>query len=87
MARPGCLIARAIDASQRLQLEFIRRKAATASRLIYEAQFSDDLVTWVTAFIADGATSIDATWERVLISDPVAGGARRFGRVRVTLQP
>jgi len=74
-------------ATRRLQLEFIRRKAAAGSGLTYEAQFGGDLVGWVTAVTPDSVTSIDATWERVLISDPVAGAAQRFARVRVSLQP
>ena len=76
-----------VGAAQRLQLEFIRRKTATGSGVTYEAQFGSDLAGWITAATADSVTSIDATWERVRISDPIAGAAQRFGRVRVTLQP
>jgi hypothetical protein len=71
--------------TRRLQLEFIRRKAATGSGLTYEAQFGSDLATFTTAPTADSVTSIDATWERVVISDPVMGAGQRFGRVKLTL--
>ena len=85
----GLPIARSIGigAAHRLQLEFIRRKAATGSGATYEAQFGSDLAGWITAPTPDIVTSIDATWERVLISDPVAGAAQRFARVKVTLAP
>ena len=58
-----------------------------ASGATYEAQFGGDLAGWILATVADSVSSIDATWERVRISDPVAGSVQRFGRVRVTLQP
>jgi hypothetical protein len=35
----------------------------------------------------DAVISIDSTWERVVISDPVPSAARRFARVKVTLAP
>ena len=76
-----------VGAARRLQLEFIRRKAATGSGATYEAQFGSDLAGWVTVTAPDSVTIVDATWERVVISDAIAGVAQRFGRVRVTLQP
>ena len=76
-----------VGAAQRLQLEFIRRKTATGSGVTYEAQFGSDLAGWIAAITPDSVTSIDATWERVRISDPIAGAVQRFGRVRITLQP
>lgn len=75
------------DATRRLQLKFIRRKAATGSGLTYEAQFGGSLTTFTTAPTADSVTSIDATWERVVISNPVADAAQQFGRVKLTLAP
>lgn len=74
-------------ATRRLQLEFIRRKTAVGSGLTYEAQFAADVSTFAAATVTDSVTSIDATWERVLISDPVAGAGQRFARVKLTLAP
>jgi hypothetical protein len=37
--------------------------------------------------VPDSVTSVDATWERVVITDPVEGAAERFARVKVTLTP
>ena len=73
--------------AQRLQVEFIRRNAATGSGASYEAQFGPDLLSFTTAPTPDSVASIDATWERVIVSDPVASATQRFARVKVTLTP
>jgi len=69
----------------RLQLEFVRRKISSGSQISYEPQFSADLLTWITATSMDSVSSIDATWERVLVSDPVASAPARFARVRIVV--
>ena len=72
-------------ASGRLRLEFIRRKAAGNPGVDYKAKFSSNLNTWVDFTSAATLTSIDATWERLLIDDPSpAGSPARFARVEVT---
>ena len=76
-----------------LRIEFLRRKASTNSGLTYTPQFSDSLLatgtgSWANATATPVVTSIDSTWERVVINDTVTGSARRFGRVKLTyVQP
>jgi hypothetical protein len=66
-----------------LRMEYIRRKAATNPGITYTAQFGSDLTGWTT--VVGQATSIDNTWERVLVTDPPPGGnPKRFGRVKVS---
>ena len=80
-------------ASRGLKVEYVRRKASTNSGLIYEVQFCDNLLStgpgsWTTTVALPIVTSIDDTWERVVILDAVTGTTRRFGRVKVTyIQP
>jgi hypothetical protein len=70
-----------------LEVEFLRRKGASAAGLTYAAQFSDDLLSpWVDGQTPT-VTSINANWERVRVREAGSGpNARRFGRVVVTLQ-
>jgi len=66
-----------------LRMEYIRRKASTNPGITYTAQLGSDLTGWTT--VAGVATSIDGTWERVLVTDPPpAGAAKRFGRLKVS---
>jgi hypothetical protein len=66
-----------------LQMEFIRRKAATLPGITYTAQFGSDFTGWTT--VTGPAVSIDEIWERVVVVDtPPAGSTKRFGRVKVT---
>ena len=80
-------------ASRGLKVEYVRRKASTNSRLTNEVQFCDNLLStgpgsWTTTVALPIVTSIDDTWERVVILDTVTGTSRRFGRVKVTyIQP
>ncbi|MGV3659307.1 MAG: hypothetical protein ACO1TE_03960 [Prosthecobacter sp.] len=74
---------------KRLRVEFLRRKATTGSGLVYAAQFCDTLLETGTGAWADAAakpviTSIDETWERVVIEDSTLNAARRFARVKIT---
>lgn len=74
-----------------LTLEYRRRSDATDRGLLYRPQFSTTLSSsgaggWVDA--AGGVvTPGNGGWETVRVADPVAGGPRRFGRVRVQLAP
>ena len=70
----------------RLELEYIRRKAASGSGLTYIAEFGDVPGAWQTAAGVPAVTSLDVNWERVIVQDTAGIGlAQRFGRVRVTM--
>ncbi|MCX6866639.1 MAG: hypothetical protein NTV46_10565 [Verrucomicrobia bacterium] len=73
--------------SGKLRIEYIRRKFVDATNpgISYTPQFSSDLGTWLDA-TAPAGTSIDSTWERVVVDDPL-GGNQRFGRVKVIQSP
>jgi autotransporter-associated beta strand protein len=72
--------------SAKVRIEFVRRKG---TELAYQAQFSGDLNEWRNATAVPLVSSIDATWERVILEDEATAGStgRRFGRVVVTRQP
>ncbi len=71
--------------SSTLQLTYLRRKASTSPGVTYTVEFSDDLVTWaVNGSATESVTSLDATFERVTVTDSVAAPAKRFVRVKVT---
>jgi hypothetical protein len=72
-----------------LRLEFIRRKAGTNPGVNYFAEFSSELTGWTDFTAAGVPTSIDATWERVVVDDvpPPGNPAARYGRVRVVQTP
>ena len=69
----------AFAGSPRLQVEYLRRRATPG--LTYTVQFSDDLVAWTNSTAAGTATTIDASWERVVVVDSITGTPRRFARV------
>ena len=71
-----------------LEMDFLRRKGATALGLSYVPQFSGHLLgTWVSGQTTN-VTPLNAEWERVTVRDSVAGpNSQRFGKVAVTLQP
>ena len=74
--------------SGKLQLSYIRRKAAANSGLNYAVAFSNDLGAadpWaVNASATEIVTSIDTSCERVTVTDSLTSSARRFVRVFVT---
>ncbi|MGB0743371.1 MAG: choice-of-anchor M domain-containing protein [Opitutales bacterium] len=76
-------------ANTALEIEYIRRKASTNPQISYFAEFKDDLGTgeW-TVQTAETVTSIDDTWERVIVDDSVDTSVsnQRFGRVRIEVQ-
>lgn len=72
------------DSQGRLVLEFLRRKASTFPGITYSVETGagpDGLTEMGLAGAV--VSSVDATWERVTVTDVVAG-PNRFGRVRVT---
>ncbi len=72
-----------------LQIEYIRRKASTNPQISYFPEFTTSLTgaEWEVQ-TAETVTSIDADWERVIVSDTVGTSTsdKRFGRVRVEVQ-
>lgn len=70
-----------------LRLEFLRRKSATNPGITYTPQFSSNVGSWVDAAVVNTPTSIDSTWERVVVDDPAPTGAKRFARVTVIQTP
>ncbi|MBK8856177.1 MAG: hypothetical protein IPN11_00380 [Opitutaceae bacterium] len=76
----------AVDGSGRLTVLYLRRKAASQPGITYALEFSSTLAadSWaVNASATEAATSIDDTWERVLVTDSAAMTGARFVRVRV----
>ena len=73
-----------------LQIEYIRRKAETNPQISYFPEFSSSLTSgeWDAPLSAETVTSIDAEWERVVVSDSTNSSIenQRFGRVRVEVQ-
>jgi hypothetical protein len=72
----------------KLRLEFLRRKAATNPGITYTPQFGaspDTLADF--AGVPISVTSVDTTWERVLVEDPAVGASKHFGRVKIVQSP
>jgi hypothetical protein len=72
-----------------LAVTYIRRKASATPGITYQVEFRDDLTTgsWSTNGSAtESVTSLDATFERVTLTDTVSGG-KRFARVSVSVVP
>jgi hypothetical protein len=72
--------------SSSLQVQYLRRKAATAAGLTYAVQYSSDLVSWSPGLTLV-VTSLNADWERVTERDAASPSPNRFARVVLTLQP
>lgn len=74
-------------ANELLQVQYVRRKAATVSGLVYSLQFSADLVTWATNQTI-AVSSINSDWERVVARTPANGpNPKLFARIALSLQP
>ena len=71
------------DGSGNLVIEYIRRKSAGTPGISYAVEFASSLTGPWTVQSADSAISIDATFERVTVTDTIAN-TQRFGRVKVT---
>ena len=74
--------------TQRLCVEFVRRKSALNPGVTYTVEFSNDLVTWTPGGTLILTQSIDSIWERVRYQDDISlpnpATLRRFARVIVT---
>jgi len=74
-----------VDGTGKLQITYIRRKISSNPGVTYAVEFSDALATWaVNGFATEGTpTSINATFERVTVTDNAPVSAKRFARVLV----
>jgi surface-anchored protein len=72
---------------KRFTVEFLRRKSSTNPQITYIPEFSSTLVPgdWQATGTAT-VTPVDATWERVKVTDALPVEGRRYARVRVNLQ-
>lgn len=75
--------------SPALRLTYVRRKATTSPGITYTVEFASDLAAptpWAAnASATETVTSLDATWERVTVTDSLAASPHRFARLRVSL--
>lgn len=63
----------------------IRRKATTMAVIFYAVEFSDALTTWsANPAASESVTSVDATFDRVIVTDSEVPSMQRFGRVKVS---
>ena len=71
------------NAGGNLTVEYVRRKASIAPGITYSVEFATDAAGAWTAVGTEVATSIDATFERVKVTDTI-GGAKRLARLKIT---
>jgi surface-anchored protein len=79
-----------VSGENRLTIEFVQRKSLSNPQILYTPQFTSDLASnnWSESGTAT-ITDIPGTdWERVKFTDSRSAGvpAKRFGRVKITLQ-
>ena len=73
------------DPQGRLVIEFVRRKASGKPGIGYVVETGEDLTALAPLSLANAAiTSVDTSWERVRVVDPVVT-AKRFGRLRISV--
>ena len=73
-------------ATQRLRIEFLRRRQSANPGIRYNIEFSNDLVTWSSGGVILDETTLDTVWERVRFEDEqsLTGEApQRFVRVKL----
>jgi len=74
-----------LDGSGKLRVTYIRRKSTSNSGINYEVQLSEDLVAWaVNPSVTTLVTNIDATFERISVTDDGSAPTKRFVRIRVS---
>ena len=70
----------------RLTLTYIHRKASSGPGITYAVEFSNDLSDWdINPSTTENIEEIDATFERVTVTDSITGSAKRFVRIRVSV--
>ncbi|MEO8615903.1 MAG: endo-1,4-beta-xylanase [Luteolibacter sp.] len=75
-----------VDANGKLRITYIRRKNSSNSGITYTVEYSNTLAGGAWSSSPPGIesiTSIDSTFERVVVTESSAATARRFGRLRV----
>lgn len=78
-----------INPAGRLTLLYVRRKASSQPAVAYAVEFAAGLGAgaWsVNGDATEQVTSLDDTWERVLVTDSAPATGVRFARVRVALK-
>lgn len=70
----------------KIQVTYIRRKSERNSGITYTVEFSDALRSWaVNGSAIEGVPlSLDATFERVTVTDSLNTPASRFVRIKIT---
>ena len=74
------------SARNRLCIEFVRRRASTQPGIVYQVEFSPDLVNWSTNATLVSTTPIDSNWERVRYEDVLNLNQASFRYSRVTVR-
>lgn len=76
-----------VDPAGKLAIIYLRRKSSSNSGITYSVEFSDALASaWAPNPAAtESVTSLDATLERVTVTDSVATPSARFARVKVSV--
>lgn len=68
-----------------LRIEYLHRKDLTYPGISYTPQFSTNIGTWVNFMGSPvSVTSLNTTWERVVVDAPAVASGSRFGRVMIT---
>ena len=74
-----------VNDTGKLQITYLRRKASSTPGISYSVEFSDAMVAWARNFDAtETVTSLDATFERVTVTDSLSFHSKRFSRVKIT---
>ena len=74
-----------VDNTGKLQITYLRRKASSNPGISYSVEFSDAIVAWARNFDAtETVTSLDATFERVTVTNSLPSHSKRFSRVKIT---
>ncbi len=75
--------------SQRLKVDFLRRKNSSNPGIQYFVEYCDDLAGWQASGSEVDAASLDNIWELVTSLESVlsSSATQRFGRVRVVKLP
>ncbi len=68
-----------------IHMSFLRRRASSASGVIYLPQFTGDLSGWTSPpAAAEIVTALSAEWEWVEVTDPAPAGPKRFSRLQLS---
>ena len=75
------------DSNGSLRFTYLRRRDAAALGMSYIVEFSDTLANWSANPAATESTQpLNATWERVTVTDSLLERPKRFARLRVTVE-